>query len=161
MGRQGAGVYFRKFVCIYTLYIYTTASTEIYLQDLVHKVPSCLRPVIEVIYEHLNITETSPCKSDPKFAHKYKSGGSYCKNRRHLLQTGGKSDVNQTPDSDIPNILSSGAGVTDYTNLLSATPLSPVKSPPKQSKSESTNISSQPYITRFGHVCKSKIKESM
>ena len=89
------------------------------------------------------------------------SGGYYRRNRRHLLKTGEKSDVNQNPDSDIPNVLSSGAAVTDDTNLLSATPLSLVKSPPKQSKSESTTVSSQPYITRFGRVCKSKIKESI
>ena len=89
------------------------------------------------------------------------SGGSYRRTRRHLLKTGEKNDINQNPVSDIPNVLSSGAAVTDDTNLVSATPLSPVKSPPKPSKSASTTVSSQTYITRFGRVCKSKIKESM
>lgn len=72
-----------------------------------------------------------------------------------------KGDPNQNPDSDIPNVLGSDAPVADDTNILSAPPVTPVKSPSKQLPSESAPVCNKPYVTRFGRVCKPKIRESM
>ena len=89
------------------------------------------------------------------------SGGSYRRNRRDLLKTGEKVDPNHN-DSEITNYLSNSAAVLDDANILSAPTLSPVKTSPKQeTQSVSTPVCGNPYITRFGRVCKPKIKVSM
>ena len=70
-------------------------------------------------------------------------------------------DLNHN-DSEITNYLSNSAAVLDDANILSAPTLSPVKTSPKQeTQSVSTPVCGNPYITRFGRVCKPKIKVSM
>ena len=89
------------------------------------------------------------------------SGGSYCRNRRDLLKTGEKVDPNHN-DSEITYNLSNSAAVLDDTNILSAPTLSSVKTSPKQeTQSVSTPVCGNPYITRFGRVCKPKIKVAL
>ena len=91
------------------------------------------------------------------------SGGSYRRNRRHLLKTGETRDRYNNVDSEISSCLANnGPAVLADTNILSAPTLSPVKTPlTQETHTGSTPVCKTPYITRFGRVCKPRIKESM